>query len=605
MHAPASPSGVATTSRKPRPLVIALADAADRAAIYRMRHDVYACELGQHPENAAGELRDPLDAFNVYVVARRGRRVVGFVSVTPPGHGRYSIDKYLQRDELPFPCDAGLYEVRLLTIAPAYRGSPLAYLLMYAAFQYLLAAGGTRVVAIGRREVVNLYRKVGLRPLGRQVACGRVVFELMAGTAQEVAHAGRRDRLLERMRRRIRWRIEVPFRPLKPATPCFHGGASISAVGEDFSRLGRRDEVVNADVLDAWFPPAPGVLAALADALPWLVRTSPPAGCDGFLRAVADARGVAAECLVPGAGSSDLMFRALRHWLTPRSRVLILDPTYGEYAHALENVIGCRVERLALSRADSYDPSRAALDAAAAAGFDLIVLVNPNSPTGRHVERDWLEPWLRRVPPRARVWVDETYVDYAGPGQSVELVAADSSNVVVCKSMSKVYALSGMRCAYLCGPKSLVAELRAITPPWVIGLPAQVAAVRALADPGYYAGRYRETHTLREDLRDALAERTGGDVVPGVANFLLLHLPASGPTAATVVAACRRRDVYLRDASAMGSLLGAHALRVAVKTREQNALMVDALSEALEKPRESKAVTHSPSLDFGQGCVTP
>src|SRR4051812_8774562 len=216
MHAPASRSGVATMAGKPRPLVIALADAADRSAIYRMRHDVYARELGQHPENAAGELRDALDGFNVYVVARRGRRVVGFVSVTPPGHGRYSIDKYLPRDELPFPCDAGLYEVRLLTIAPAHRGSPLAYVLMYAAFQYLLAAGGTRVVAIGRREVANLYRKVGLRPLGRQVACGRVVFELMAGTAQEVAHAGRRDRLLERMRRRIRWRLGVPFGPRKP-----------------------------------------------------------------------------------------------------------------------------------------------------------------------------------------------------------------------------------------------------------------------------------------------------------------------------------------------------------------------------------------------------
>jgi len=582
---------VESARRRPRRLVIALAADADRAAIYRMRHDVYARELGQHPENPAGELRDALDAFNVYVVARRRRRVVGFVSVTPPGHGRYSIDKYVSRDELPFPCDAGLYEIRLLTVAPGYRGGALAYVLMYAAFQYVLAAGGTRVVAIGRREVVGLYRKVGLRPLGRQVACGRVTFELMAGTAQEVASAGRREPLLQRIRRRILWRLGVPFRgprprahrprAQRPPVPCFHGGSSVSAVGDDFSALDRRDDVVNADVLDAWFPPAPGVLAALADALPWLARTSPPAACDGFLRAVARARGVPEENLVPGAGSSDLIFRALRHWLTPRSRVLILDPTYGEYAHVLEGVIGCRVERLALSRADGYIPDFDTLEAAAGAGFDLIVLVNPNSPTGRHVGRAWLEPWLRRVPRRTRVWVDETYVDYAGPGESVESVAADSANVIVCKSMSKAYALSGMRCAYLCAPRALAGELRSITPPWAIGFPGQVAAVRALTDPAYYARRYAETHALREDLRQALIEGVGADVVPGVANFLLVHLPESGPTAADVVTACRRRKVFVRDAGAMGACLGAHALRVAVKSKDQNRLIVEALAAVL------------------------
>ena len=60
------------------------------------------------------------------------------------------------------------------------------------------------------------------------------------------------------------------------------------------------------------------------------------------------------ECLVPGAGSSDLIYRALLEWLTPGSRVLLLDPTYGEYAHVTERVIGCRVDRLELSRADGY-----------------------------------------------------------------------------------------------------------------------------------------------------------------------------------------------------------------------------------------------------------
>src|SRR5439155_18190815 len=129
-----------------------------------------------------------------------------------------------------------------------------------------------------------------------------------------------------------------------------------------------------------------------------------------------------------------------------------------------------------------------------------VVIVNPNSPTGRHMSGKNLEAALRETPSQTRIWIDETYVEYAGENESLEQFAAISENVIVCKSMSKVYALSGARAAYLCaGPHQLEA-LRAITPPWVISLPAQVAAVRALRDPGYYAVRYAETAALRDDL---------------------------------------------------------------------------------------------------------
>src|SRR5678809_77284 len=147
--------------------------------------------------------------------------------------------------------------------------------------------------------------------------------------------------------------------------------------------------------------------------------------------------------------------------------------------------------------------------------------------------------------------------------------------------MSKAYALSGLRCAYLCGPGALAAALPSITPPWVMGLAAQVAAVRALADPEYYARRYAETHALRGALQGSLEGLAGVEVIPGVANFLLVHLPPDGPDTAAVVAACRRRRVFLRDAGPMGTNLGTHALRVAVKSGKKNRKVVEALREAI------------------------
>jgi len=75
---------------------------------------------------------------------------------------------------------------------------------------------------------------------------------------------------------------------------CYHGGAFFEAIGDDFATLERRQRIIPADVLDAWFPPASAVLKALRAHLDWIVRTSPPTNGDGLVRALAAARGVAA-----------------------------------------------------------------------------------------------------------------------------------------------------------------------------------------------------------------------------------------------------------------------------------------------------------------------
>jgi len=364
--------------------------------------------------------------------------------------------------------------------------------------------------------------------------------------------------------------------------PCYHGGAFFDAIGAEFDQLERRHNIINADVLDAWFPPSPKVIAALTEDLPWLLRTSPPTQCEGMARVIAHSRGVSPENILPGAGSSDLIFLTLRHWLTPDSRMLILDPMYGEYAHVLERVIGCRVDRLVLTRENNYAIDLGELSNRVRLDYDLIILVNPNSPTGQNIPRADLESVLRRVPPTTLVWVDETYIEYAGTNQSLERFAAGSRNVVVCKSMSKVYALSGARAAYLCGPERIIAGLHGITPPWAVSLTAQVAAVAALQDLDYYADRWSETHRLREQFAEQLLKLTDWEIIPGIANFLLCHLPEDGPTAAELVRRCRAHNLFLRDAGAMGRSLGSHALRIAVKDVETNRRMVQILARVLK-----------------------
>ncbi len=568
-------------------LVVSSATQADRESIYQLRHAVYAAELGQHHRNAAGRLTDALDPHNAYLVARCGEDLVGFISITPPTAPSFSIDKYFARAALPFAIDDRTYEVRLLTVIKPRRGSELAVLLMYAALRWVEARGGAHIVGIGRRQVMEFYQRSGLTGTGRTAVSGSVTYELMhASVADLRRRCDRISGLLTRLEERTDWKLPFAFR--KPAA-CFHGGAFFEVIGERFDNLRSRHDIINADVLDAWFPPAPGVLAALQAELPWLLRTSPPTDCRGLIDVIATAREVKPLNILPGAGSSDLIFRALRHWLTPQAHALILDPTYGEYAHVLEQVIGCTVDRFTLDPDDGFTLDLARLRSALKDNYDLVVLVNPNSPTGRHVDREQLESVLREVPFRTRVWVDETYVEYAGHGQSLESFAAASENVIVCKSMSKVYALSGARVAYLCAGPHQLEGLRAVTPPWVVGLPSQVAAVRALKAKHYYAGRHRETACLREQLTTDL-DALGLRVLPGIANFLLCRLPDDGPTAAQAVHACREQGLFIRDAALMGTRLGARFVRLAVKDSDTNRRMIEILSEVLKSARAGRTI---------------
>jgi histidinol-phosphate/aromatic aminotransferase/cobyric acid decarboxylase-like protein len=554
-----------------------LATEGDLIEIRRIRHDVYAAELGQHPRNEAGALTDDLDGHNVFLVAARGETVVGFVSVTPPWLGRYSVDKYLRRADWPGLRDAAaLFEVRLLTVPRGHRSGAAAGLLMYAALRWVQAHGGRRVVAIGRVEVLSLYIRAGLRPLGFRFRSGECEFELMEAAVADLATRAARTRpALERAL--TRWDLPMPWQP-SGAGGAFHGGASFAAIGTAFDALDRRERIIPADVLDAWFPPAPGVVEALREHAGWVIRSSPPTHADGLVAAISAARGVPPEAIAVGAGSSDLVFRAFGRWLSPGSRVLLPEPTYGEYAHVLEHVVGARVDRLPLRAEEDWrlDPGRLA-DAVSTGRYDLVVLVNPNNPTGRYAPD--LAETVRQVPPHTRVWVDEAYLEYTG-GASLEHLAARSPNVVVCKSMSKVYGLSGVRVAYLVTAPAVAAELRRWTPPWQVGLPGQIAAVRALAEPAWYAARWAETAALRGRLAGALRE-TGVAVDDDVAgNFVLIDVPS----AMALVTRARRDGVYLRDLSDLSSAYRGRAVRVSVRPEREHARIVAAVGGSSAQP---------------------
>lgn len=191
---------------------ICIACAADMPAVYAFRDRIFGTELGQIPKRGPSEEPEPLDKQSLRIIIKRDNEVTGLIAVTPPGAHGFSMYKYLQPENVAFLVDGATYEVRGLAVASNRRGTADAMLLMYAAYSLVKSLGGTRIIALGRQQVVATYERVGYRRVGVAIKAGQVECELISATIEEIGESvGNYRRALERTRASISWRLTSPF----------------------------------------------------------------------------------------------------------------------------------------------------------------------------------------------------------------------------------------------------------------------------------------------------------------------------------------------------------------------------------------------------------
>ena len=257
----------------------------------------------------------------------------------------------------------------------------------------------------------------------------------------------------------------------------------------------------------------------------------PPVPADAWLRLPEDDDGLEAAAadyygsahLLPVAGSQpaiQLLPAVLRG-----ERVSLLAPGYAEHAHAW------RDRRAVAVGADEID--------AAVAHSDIVVLVQPNNPTGVHFGRERLLEWHTRLARRGG-WlvVDEAFIDTTPAQSLVPLAGADG--LVVLRSVGKFFGLAGARVGFVFAPASVRAALAERLGPWTLAGPARWAARHALADRAWQTQARAALLTAGERLQ-ALLE-THGLPACGPALFKLV----ATPDAARLHAAFARRGILLR-----------------------------------------------------------
>jgi histidinol-phosphate aminotransferase len=185
-----------------------------------------------------------------------------------------------------------------------------------------------------------------------------------------------------------------------------------------------------------------------------------------------------------------------------------------------------------------------AMAAAVTARTRLIIVCNPNNPTGTVVRRTELESFLDSVPGDCLVVLDEAYREYVRDPDVPDglSLAVDRPNVVVLRTFSKAFGLAGLRVGYLVGHPEVAAQVRKTRLPYTVNHLAQVAASASLRVRDELSARVEQTVKERERVRTALLD-AGFTVPESDANLLWLRL---GDDSAAFGARCAAHGVNVR-----------------------------------------------------------
>lgn len=322
--------------------------------------------------------------------------------------------------------------------------------------------------------------------------------------------------------------------------------------------------------------PPPGVFRAIKENLGQIVHYPDPAGTE--LKSLLCKRfNIGPECLILGNGAVELIY-LVAHALSPRS-ALIPVPTFSEYTCALE-AVQTKIRLHFLQRSEDF---RLKANNLTLREGDILFICNPNNPTGQLLPPETFQQILNFAETRrAFVVVDESFMDFVDIQRQWRAVqyVKKYQNLFILYSLTKFYAIPGLRLGCGIGRPDLIERLYRLKDPWNVNSLALVAGEAGLQDGEFGVHTRKYVASERDFLVNELVKIKGLHIFNGTANFLLLenHNAIYGTA---LVEKLARLGILIRDCGNFPGL-GEHYFRIAVKDRESNTKLVRALDQVLD-----------------------
>jgi 5,6-dimethylbenzimidazole synthase/histidinol-phosphate aminotransferase len=350
--------------------------------------------------------------------------------------------------------------------------------------------------------------------------------------------------------------------PIDPLLEAYHGGIDPA----ELAPFGIKPENAidfSSNILP--FGPSPNVLAAIRTTA---IDRYPDRECGVLRNAIAMLHTIAQDRILVGNGCSELIHLIASSLIRPGAPILIVGPTFSEYSRASRLANG-HVHYCLADAENDFDCPVVEMDAMlSSARFAVVWICNPNNPTGRSFHRNRLFDWLREFPKTVFV-IDEAYIEFTDDVES--LIDCEFENLIVLRSMTKAYAMAGLRLGYAVMGHALHREIRGRRAPWSVNAIAQVAGVEAIQDQQYYVDAMARLQIAKQTLMSGLAER---DFRPRSSDTCFFLLPISH--AVDVRNALLADGLVTRDCRSFG--IQEH-LRIAVHEPTNNLRLLDALSK--------------------------
>lgn len=339
--------------------------------------------------------------------------------------------------------------------------------------------------------------------------------------------------------------------------------------GDLYGRTVKLDFSVNTNPLGT----PPSVVRAVEASARELCRYPDPC-CRELTAALSAYEGVPESAILCGCGAAELIYAYCA--AAGAERALVPVPAFLEYEAALR-ASGGEAAGFPLGEEEGFAVTEKLLDAIEKTSCTAVFLCNPNNPTGRLIPPELLEAVCRVCRQRGiRLFVDECFLELSDAGREASLAKTldEFPNLFLLKAFTKSYGMAGLRLGYcLCGDGALLSAMSRRAQPWNVSLPAQAAGVAALGEGDFLEDSQRLIRRERPFLAGEL-EKLGLWVCPSQANYLLVRSgrPLAGPLL--------ERGVLIRDCANYEGL-GPGWYRLAVRSREENRVLLDALEEIL------------------------
>ncbi|MDE1263133.1 histidinol-phosphate transaminase [Vibrio aestuarianus] len=242
-----------------------------------------------------------------------------------------------------------------------------------------------------------------------------------------------------------------------------------------------------------------------------------------MIDAYASYAGVKPEQVLTSRGADEGIELLIRAFCEPNEdAILYCPPTYGMYAISAETI---GVERKVVPLTDEWqldlDAITANLD-----NVKLVFVCSPNNPTGNLVERNDIISLLEMTKDRAIVVMDEAYIDFCPEASTVDLLAK-YPNLAILRTLSKAFALAGLRCGFTLANKELIDVLQKVIAPYPVPVPVAEIAIQALSEAGLARAKFQvlDLNANRAYLQAGLYMVPNLTVYEGWGNYLLVKFP--------------------------------------------------------------------------------